>query len=119
MFRLAEEFTFSISTNGNNVDFVGQLIFRSKQYNEFGTLYRPENIEEFTKLLNASVPIPDVWTLEIVAECIFNAVKKVLPNLYAINLYIKGMEQRVAEYSLETGSMDVLDNDILELDGIN
>lgn len=120
MFRLSEEFTFSINEKGVETHFVGQLIFRSKTYNEFGTLYKAEEISVFSNLLNSSIAIPEQWTLEMASELLFHSARTVFPNLYAINLFIKDKPHRVAEYSAEdTYGLGILENDILELEGVN
>lgn len=114
MYKTVQEFSFTIKQNEKEYNFIGQLIFKSSNLNVVGTLHTDYEIEVFNGLLNASPPVPDYWTLELVAKHIFDSSKHIFSNLYGVAIFNVEAPQRVSEYTNELDNL----NDILELNEI-
>lgn len=116
MFKTSQNFTFTISQNDHKYDFTGQLVFKSKVINSIGTLHTEEELSSFGILLNESLPIPEYWTLELLAQHIFNYARSVFSNLFSVNLYLTQSPQRIAEYIKDYSEID---GDVLELEAVD
>ncbi len=115
MYKVAQEFTFTVIQNEYTYNFTGQLVFSSRSLNEIGTLHTEDELSNFGVLLNTSLAIPEYWTLELLAEHLFVYARPVFTNLQNVNLWLTDQPQRVAEY---TGSELDIDGDILELEAV-
>src|SRR5574343_1413128 len=118
MFKVSQDFTFTVSQNDLLYDFTGQLVFANELLNSTGTLHTEDELTSFGALLNDSLEIPDIWTLELLAQHLFIHARPVFNNLTSINLWMTNQPQRVAEYSSSEEYTNI-DGSILELEEIS
>lgn len=122
MFKTSQEFTFSVGQEESQYKFTGKLVFESSTLNMIGTLHTEEELSTFGALLNESLSIPDYWTLEILAELLFNYARPVFPNLKAVVVRMTEQPQRVSEYRndawVDFNTDGELVSDILELEAV-
>ncbi len=122
MFKTSQEFTFSIGQGNSQCNFTGKLVFESDSINMIGTLHTEEELSTFGALLNESLSIPDYWTLEILAELLFNYARPVFSNLKTVVVLVTEQPQRVSEYRNDTWVDFTTDgelvSDILELEAV-
>lgn len=114
MFKTSQEFKFSIKHEERTYDFAGQLVFVAKELNSIGTVHTEEELASFGVMLNESIAVPEYWTLELLAENLFNHARTAFSNLHAVTLYIEQNPQRVTEYSKDVQQI----GDIMELEEI-
>jgi hypothetical protein len=117
MYKVAQEFTFTVIQNEYTYNFTGQLVFSSRSLNEIGTLHTEDELSNFGVLLNTSLAIPEYWTLELLAQHLFIHARPVFQNLDAVNLWLTDQPQRVAEFN-GVGYDFAVDGDILELEAV-
>lgn len=117
MFKTVQEFTFSINHSNTPYNFTGRLVFEESQLNNIGTLHTEEELSAFGTLLNQAIPIPEYWTLELLAELLFRHARPVFRNLKAVSLNLTESPQRVSEYKNDA-PIDYIEGDILELEAI-
>lgn len=112
MYKVVHEFSFEMKNNGAFIKFIGQLILKNKQLNEIGSLYTDDDMEKFRVILNQAMPIPEYWSLEILANLFYHRAKSVFINLTAVNLSTADALYRVVQYSADD---DITIDNIVEL----
>ncbi len=118
MYTVAHEFTFEINQDGRLLKFVGQLIFKNSKLNDIGSLNNDDDMDKFGVILNQQLHLPNYWTLEILAQTLFEKIRPIYSTLFALNIYLSSSPSRVAEYSLESNLNYNGFEDILELENI-
>lgn len=106
MFKTSHEFKFSVQKDDTTQEFTGQLVFTGSSVNSIGTLHTEEELLTFGALLNESLPVPEYWSLETLAEAIFTYARPVFTNLNSVTLFLSDEPQRVTEYSKPYADVD-------------
>lgn len=99
MFKVGHNFSFSLTNNEKVEEVVGQLIFKSNELNEFGSVNTQAELEGFSEQLNTISGLPSYWTLEILSKELFSKIKPLFKNLDSLNLSLKDFPDRVVEYN--------------------